>query len=200
VSIIRGFFAGRTVDLQGLGEWLDGLEDGTRIHEVRSLGGHELARLFDAAARFRKVSLDDFVPREVGPATEVIHHGRNSLAMFTTFEKRFIRPDDERRRDELWGYNHQPMSWATGPGYFVARPADDWEVVIDYFETPPPDARMPRHWPAVVPNDARLGRFVYHHTRDSMRGVSAHVSIGRAFRDNRPMDAWFILARAGSLH
>ena len=41
----------------------------------------------------------------------------------------------------------------------------------------------------------RLSRFVYHHTRDFMRRVSRHVSIGAAYKDERPLDHYFVLCR-----
>ena len=44
---------------------------------------------------------------------------------------------------------------------------------------------------------ARLARFIYHRTRDFMRGVSEHVTIGRATREGKPMDNWFVLCREG---
>jgi hypothetical protein len=59
------------------------------------------------------------------------------------------------------------------------------EMVINYTEFPPskPDA-----WPPIRPNSARFGRFVYHQTRDIVRAVSQHVTIGRDTRDGLPLD------------
>ena len=49
--------------------------------------------------------------------------------------------------------------------------------------------------PAILPNDARLSRFVFNQTKDLVRGVSKHVSIGRASRGTRQLDNWFVLCR-----
>ena len=49
--------------------------------------------------------------------------------------------------------------------------------------------------PDIVPNEARLGRFVYAGMKDYMRRVSEHVSIGRAYKGGKPMNAWFVLCR-----
>ena len=68
-------------------------------------------------------------------------------------------------------------------------------MVIDYYDVPPKGAPRPESWPKVRPNHARLSRFVYHRTRDYMRGVSKHVSIGRAMKDGKVMDNWFVLCR-----
>jgi hypothetical protein len=188
--VIHAFFRDGDVDLAWLSAYLDGLEPDERIAEVRSLTAAEQAKLFDRAAGFRRITLDDFVPPDVPPLQPVIHYGRNSLPVFRIFEKCFCRPDVGG--GELWGYNEQRFKAFTGPGYFVARPESDLEVRIDYGEVPP---RKPEQWPPILPNSARLGRFIYHRTRDVMRGVSTHVSIGRATRDGRPMDNWFVLCR-----
>jgi hypothetical protein len=94
----------------------------------------------------------------------------------------------------LWGYNEQTFKSFTGPGYFVAYNIDEGEVNIDYTRVPP---RGAEGWPAVLPNSARLSRFIYNGTQDRMRGVSAHVTIGRASRAGKDMDNWFVLVREG---
>lgn len=187
---VHDFLRDDGVDLEGLARCLDGLPSARRVAEARELSAAEQARLFEAASGFRRVTLDDFVPPGVPPLRPVIHFGRNSLPVFRLFEKRFCRPDEAK--NELWGYNEQPWKALTGPGYFVARRASDLEVVIDYGAVPP---RKPENWPAILPNSARLSRFVYYRTRDLMRGVSRHVSIGRATREGKPMDNWFVLCR-----
>ena len=187
---IHDFFARGNVDLPGLTAYLDGLDSAMRIAETRDLSADEQARLFEAAQGLRPVTLEDFVAKDAPPLRPVVHYGRNSLPVFRTFEKRFCRPD--AAGDELWGYNEQTWKTFTGPGYFVAKPAGDREVVIDYCEVPP---RKPAEWPEILPNSARLSRFIYYRTRDFMRGVSKHVTIGRATREGKPMDNWFVLCR-----
>jgi hypothetical protein len=187
---IHDFFRTTEIDLQGLCAYLDGLDEWLRITESRSLSRSEQARLFEAAAGFRRLTLEHFVPHGTAALEPVVHHGRNSLPVFRYFEKRFCKPDEPS--EVLWGYNEQVWKALTGPGYFVARPANDFEVVIDYGELPP---RKPEAWPPILPNSARLSRFIYYRTRDRMRGVSAHVSIGRASRSGKAMDNWFVLCR-----
>lgn len=187
---VHDFFSAKGVDVRGLADFLDSLGAAARVREVRSLGAREQARLFDAVAGFRPVRLTDFVPDGTPPLREVIHYGRNSLPAFRFFEKRFCLADT--LREELWGYNEQPLKAFTGPGYFVARQASESEVVIDYCEVPP---RKPDSWPQILPNHARLSRFIYYRTRDFMRGVTRHVTIGRATRDGKPLENWFVLSR-----
>lgn len=188
---VHDFFKGTNVDLKGLSAYLDGLKNETRIAEARSITAKEQALLFDAADGFMPLTLDFYVPKGTPPLKEIRHFGHNSLPVFTIFEKRFCRPDDDKLK-QCWGYNEQAMKFFTGPGYFIAKQHTDKEVVIDYFDVPP---RKPESWPKILPNSARLSRFVYFHTRDYMRGVSRNVSIGRAKRDEKPMPNWFVLCR-----
>jgi hypothetical protein len=175
-----------------MASFLDSLEPAARLAEVRSLAGRAQAQLYEAAAGFRPVTLAGFVPAATPPLQEVIHHGRNSLPILHFFEKRFCRPATPE--DELWGYNEWTFKALTGPGYFVARQASDFEVLIAYDEIPPD---KPASWPRILPNSARLGRFVYDGLHDYVRGVSRHVSIGRANREGKALDNWFVICRAG---
>jgi len=104
-----------------------------------------------------------------------------------------VRPNNDGR--ELWGYNRTGafVETTVGPGYFVAYPSEvGGEVLVDYLRVPP---RCPEHWPTIVPNSTRLSRFVYDGTQDILRGVSKHVTIGRATKGGKPMSAWFVLCR-----
>jgi hypothetical protein len=186
-----------SVDRHELAKVLDEVGDDARFKAVAELGRKELASLYEAAVDNAPVTIDDYVPPGVPPMTEVIHDGKNSLALFTRFQKRFCRPAGETSSRELWGYNEQEMRFFTGPGYFVAyHPTEPLAlqggVVIDYQRVP---ADKPAGWPPILPNTARLSRFIYNGTVDVMRRVSGHVTIGRAMRGRQPMDAWFVLVR-----
>jgi hypothetical protein len=186
-----------SVDRKELARVLDEVAEPMRIKSLAELGRRELALLFDAAADNEPLTLDHFVPPGIGPMIEVIHEGKNSLGLFTRFQKRFCRPNRATPAPELWGYNEQSMRPFTGPGYFVAHEPKEkhaiaGNVIIDYRQLP---ADKPEGWPPIMPNSARLSRFIYNGTVDVMRRVSDHVSIGRAMKDNKPMDAWFVLVR-----
>ncbi len=127
--------------------------------------------------------------------TGVPHEGRNSLLLFTHFAKVFYRAEDSViAAKELWGFNRSGplISTAVGPGYYVAYPHGQGEVLVDYTRLP---TRAPSGWPAILRNDQRLSRFVYNGTQDVLRGVSKHVTIGRATRHGKPLDNWFVLCR-----
>jgi hypothetical protein len=191
------------IDLAHIARVLDELGHSGRLDTIRAWERADQARLYEAAKGFRAIDLSHFVPKSVGPKTEVIHHGKNSLPAFTHFQKRFCRPAKDGEVTELYGYNHQDLQMWTGPGYFVTHLSEtQGEVDIDYTQSPaglattdggPPSE--PEGWPEVLPNSARLGRFVYYGMVDVMRGISSHVSIGRARRGKKWMDAWFVLCR-----
>jgi hypothetical protein len=181
------------LDLPRLSKDLNELGHPARMWAVRQWTRPVQAKLWDAARGFRAVTLDDYVPADIAPRVEVIHHGVNTLPAHHNFPKRVARPADPDIHDQLVGYNFQSLSGATGPGYYVAHPAAEaGEVDIDY--TLVPKEKLDA-WPPIVPNSARLGRFVYDGMVDVMRGVSSHVSIGRVRKKSGWQDAWFVLVR-----
>jgi hypothetical protein len=189
---LRQFFAGDVIDVEALGRWLDGLAEGARVAATVSMTPGQQARLFEAAKGVRALSLDHFVPAGVAPLETVRHAGKNSIKVISRFEKRFCRP--EAGAEMLWGYNESP--WAVqrvaGPGYFVCYGIAAGEALIDYCQVPPgkPDA-----WPPVASNSVGIVRYIFGGTQDTMRGISEHVSIGRAARAGQWMDNWFVLCR-----
>ena len=180
-----------SVNMPAVAGFLDDLDHPVRLAAVRSLKQKHLKHLFNAADCFRPVCIDYVVPKARGARNPVRHYGKNSLPAFSIFEKRFLRPQKNAR--ELWGYNFQSMSPLTGPGYFIAHDNQDrGEVDIDYNEVPP---ESPTGWPPVVENTKGLGRLVYAYMIDRLRGVTQEVSIGRAWKQGKIQNAWFILCR-----
>jgi hypothetical protein len=178
------------MDIREIVSSLDGLGDDDRIKTVVSLGRRQLSALYEMASGNPPLQLTDLVPAQVPPDTEVIHEGKNSLGVFTRFQKRFYRPAGNTT--ELWGYNEQSFRGFTGPGYFVAHYTPRGELVVDYRVLPPDKLAA---WPTIIPNSARLSRFIYNGTVDYLRRVSRNVVIGRAYRREKPMNAWFALVR-----
>jgi len=180
-------------DVEDVGRRLDQLAPEARLAAVRSLGGRAQAELYDAAKGVRKLRLEDIVPGKTPPLREVVHEGKNSLPAFTNFAKVFCRPKNGEGR-ELWGYNRSGrlVERAVGPGYYVAYEGPGDEVLVDY--TRMPKGKLP-HWPELITNEERLSRFVYAGMIDALRGVSTHVSIGRAIRNGKVQDNWFVLCR-----
>jgi hypothetical protein len=178
-----------------IASFLDGLAPADRVEATRAAGRAEQRRLYEAADGFGELPLADLVPPETRDMVAVRHYGRNTLPLFTHFEKRFARPSgaDARKPDQLYGFNFQTLAPLTGPGYFVARedPARP-EVLIDYREIP---AEQPAGWPGLRSNERGLSRFVYGFMVDTLRRVSEHVTIGSAARNGRDLGSWFILCR-----
>lgn len=194
---LRELLSEDTPDITAVEGYLDSLDSEQRVAEIRTLGRRHQARLFEAARGHRPISLDDIVDSTRPSMKEVVHHGKNSLPAFSQFAKVFVRPDAPNS-DELWGYNRSGgfIETVVGPGYFVVYPHEkEGEVLVDYLRVPP---RRPADWPEILANSSRLSAFVYNGTQDVLRGVSRHVTVGRAFKGGKPMSAWFVLSRDDS--
>ena len=190
------------IDIDTVAKRLDAMREDQRVDFVRALGKADMIRLWDACAA-RAASAGDFVPEHVPPRTEVIHEGKNSLPLFSRFQKRFTRGTAP---GEVFGYNHQDFNWTTaGPGYFVghvearARAADQQGAFgIDYYDVPPADAPLPASWPKVRKNEIGLQCLIYAKMVDYMRKVSDGVTIGRAWKGGKRTSNYFVLARTGA--
>lgn len=192
---LRALIAEQPARPAAVSELLDRMSHAERVAAVRSLGRKHQSRLYAAVDGFRPIRLSDLVPASVAEFTPVRHYGKNTLPLFTHFEKRFCRPKgvDAEKPGELYGFNFQTMAPVTGPGYFVAREDSGRpEVLVDYNTVP---LAHPDGWPEIRSNEIGLSRFVYGFMIDTVRGVSAHVSIGSAARRGKDLGSWFILCR-----
>ncbi|MCW5892949.1 MAG: hypothetical protein KIT14_20740 [bacterium] len=182
-------------DMAEVAAFLDGLSHAGRVEATRSLQGPALQRkLWEGAASGPAITTADLVPPDYGSLREVVFHGKNSLPVFTEFQKRFCRPSVGRGdgEDVLWGYNHQQLGWLIGPGYFVVHAEGQAPAAIDYRCVPP---EHPAAWPAVRPNEQGLSRLVYMNMVDYLRRVSHDVLIGSAWKKGKPLDSYFLLCR-----
>ena len=168
--------------------YLDGLASEARLAEVLSITGRGVKRLYDAVEGGTPPSLEELVPH--GTEGVLIYEGRNSLLAFTRFQKRFVR-----KGGLVLGYNHQNMSFVTGPGYFVVHgPSGTGEHPheLDFDYTTPPPSEV-EGWPVYTPNERGLSRFVYGHMHDFVRRVARGVVVGKAYRHGEDQDAYFSL-------
>ncbi len=161
---------------------LDAASTDECVNWMRGLGKKELIALWTLTAG-REVPQAYF---HRGPGEVVIHEGQNSLAAFNQFQKRVAL-----HNGRVQGYNHQAMSWFTGPGHFQVQ-GDAASSYFDYTVTVP-DA--PAEFPPVKPNDAGLSRLVYGGMIDKVRQVSANSVIGAAFRADKATGDYFMLVR-----
>jgi len=173
-------------------DFLDGLSPDARLAEVLTITGKAVGRLYDATAEAAPLSLDEIIP----PDTQgtLIYEGRNSLPLFSRFQKRFTRIES----GILVGYNHQTMSFVTGPGYFVLKPPSGdgphpTEPYFDYTVAPPAE---PSGWPTYKPNDRGFSKAVYADMKDYMRRVARGVMVGQAYKNGVAQSAWFSLTLA----
>jgi hypothetical protein len=181
------------IDVTRLAEVLDGLGHEGRVHTMKTWGKQRQAALFEAAKAGGKLDLDAMVPASVGPLVEVVHDLHNTLGLPGSNQKRFVKLENEEHK--IAGFNVQPWSGLTGPGYFVVYPGEgehEGEIVFDYTKLP---KHKPDSWPAIVSNEGGLSALVFGNMIDYVRRLSSHVSIGRAYKGGKAMDAWFSLVR-----
>ena len=193
--------AREATEIDQIADALDRASHAERVDALFALDRKGQRELFRRAASAPPLTLEDFVPADRAPREPVRHLGRNTLPLtrrHKLFKKCFCRPDDGSAR--LFGYNDAPSRWLVGPGYFVAVPTASnpaWRsrgaIVVDYFQVP--DGPVASGWPPVIPNTKGLQRFVYDRTRDFMRRVSKHVTIGAAFKVEKALDHYFVLVR-----
>lgn len=190
--------------IEDVGAWLADRAWKERLEALRLMGRREQRRLYGLSALSEALTLGDLVPESIEARTTVRHYGKNSLPLpppFRVFEKPMCRP--EGLSDRLYGFNEGASRKLIGPGYFVAYPVGEnprWaargDIVVDYFRVP--KEAVASEWPGVVTNDKGLQRFVFKGTRDFLRRVSAGVSIGAAFKNDKPLDHYFVLIREES--
>lgn len=171
-----------------IARYLDWLSHESRLKEIYPLPGSLLEKLYDMAKP--GVTLNDLIPSNVPANKQVIFYGLNSLKQFRKFQKRLIKNEGEAN---LSGYNYQPMSWVTGPGYFTVKedPTNPGEAFFDYTSTP---TQKLAEWPALKSNDGGIRKMVYGNLKDYMRQVSRDVFIGKATKEGK-LVGYFILCR-----
>ena len=183
-------------DPEAIAGHLDSLEIYDAVPAIRALGGRRLQqKLWTAAAVSPRIETADLLPRDYEPMRPVAFHGKNSLPLFTEFEKVCCRPPSGHGSDELWGYNEGPTRSWVGPGYYVTHGSPDSELggtVFDYTRTP--EERC-QGWPEIKTNDSGISRLVYKGMLDYMRRVARDVFIGSATKAGREMSSYFILVR-----
>jgi len=193
---LDALLADHNTSIDDLASFFNGMDHAGRMQALSKTSKAQQKRMWEIAADAPPMTQQDFVPDAVADVTEVIHHGRNTLPLFNFFQKRFARAAD----GTLFGYNEGATRPLIGPGYYVAHSTEGnptWEErgawVVDYFMTP--DGPTPAGWPTIKRNNQGLQVLVYNKTRDFMRKVSDHVSIGMAFKVEKSLNNWFTLCR-----
>ncbi len=180
------------IDMSSL---LDDLSPERRIDQVLAVRGALIRRMYSLVGTGEPLGLDDIVPSSAPAGSTITYEGRNSLPLFSRFQKRFTRTADGL----VFGYNHQPtpgVGALTGPGYFAVTEADashPGELLFDYTKTPPFE---PSGWPAWRANESGGGRLVFMNLNDYVRRVARGVVVGIALKLGKDQDACFSLTRA----
>jgi len=177
------------ITLPTISAHLDALAPDERVRQIDQLAGKALQkRLWTLCAEAPPLTMDEIILPGKNEARWV---GRNSMAMFTSVDKRVVR-----QGNDVIGYNHVTGigGWFGGPGYFTMLPAPGRakELVVDYTRLP---TTAPAGWPAIVPNTSGTHTLVYGYLNDFCRRVSDGVFIGSAERKGKYLDIYFTVAR-----
>jgi hypothetical protein len=176
---------------RALAPFLDALPPPERRAQILGLRGRQVRALYEALADAPPLTPEAFWGDEPAGRT-LVFDGRNSLPAASRFQKRFCKGPG----GDVVGYNHQPFSFATGPGYFVVDAGDashPGELRFDYTREPP---FVPGGWPAFRDNRSGLSRLVYYGMKDYCRRAAAGVVVGAAFKGGAAQNAYFALVRA----
>jgi hypothetical protein len=179
------------VKLAEITELLDKLGHDERIAQTVVLNQAQQIKLWELAENSKPLNFDYLVPPDAKALQFFPFEGKNSLPMFTRFQKVFYYDS----KHMMCGYNNQAMMWFTGPGYYVVgmNPKNKNEVQVDYTRIP---TEHPAGWPEIRSNNVFPSMFIYGGTKDNLRWVSKDVMIGRAFKmGENPMPNWFVLCR-----
>lgn len=161
---------------------LDTLDPKARVAECLVLSREQQKRLWEIAA-----AEPGNTQELVGEHGTAVFAGRNSLALFSRFEKRFVR-----QAGAVVGYNRHRLAWLTGPGYFTVR-AQPTGLLFDYSNVP---IEAPDGWPSVTANTRGFAKPVYGGLLDDAVWVARDVLIGSARRGDTSLNSFFVLARA----
>lgn len=180
-------------DIEALANLLDGIGHDERVQLTQTMGKQDQKAMWELAKAYRPISLENLVASSLAPMEQVRHIGKNTLPVFSYFEKRFCRLEAQGEQAQLIGYNWGVTRPLVGPGYFVAYYNERTkEVDIDYRKAP---TEKPSDWPEIEDNNGGIAKLVFGNMVDSLRRVSEHVSIGSAARNGKPMGSWFVLCR-----
>jgi hypothetical protein len=169
-----------TQALADLGAALDAADEDARLQWMRSLPFKQQERLYELAEG-NVLRASDFAAPD-GSVT--ICEGKNGLLLFTRFQKRFARVDDE-----IVGYNYNDL-WIVpafvGHGHFVVEDSPDvpGEVWVNYCKVP--SGQHPE-FPKVHDNNGLFSRLAYGDMIDILRRVSRNIVIGHSFK---PSGKW----------
>jgi hypothetical protein len=160
---------------------LDRLDAQTRVDECLVLSKQQLKLLWHLA------STEPGEAQElVGQRGTAVFAGRNSLRLFTRFEKRF-----SRNAGAIIGYNAHSLRRLIGPGYFTVTVAQSG-LLFDYSKVP---GQAPDGWPRITPNTQGFAKPVYGGLLDDAVWMARDVIIGSARRGDISLDSYFVLAR-----
>jgi len=172
-------------------EYLRKLPHPQKVAEVTSLDKKSQTRLWALAKDGKPLDLNYLVAPDAKPLVPQPFEGKNTLPLFTHFQKVFYRTPD----GQIAGYNNSSVGPLIGWGYYITEPSwkEKKELAVNYMKLP---KDKPAEWPEIKSNLSGLTRFVYGNMVDFLRWVDEDVMIGKATRKGeKEMDSYFVLVR-----
>ncbi len=191
MATLKDILGSASPALEEVSKHLDQLQHEERIGQTVDLNKSDQIKLWELGAQGKALSLDYLVPAGAKRLEPYPFEGKNSLPLYTRFQKVFYRMSD----GSIGGNNNSPAHWLAGWGYYVTE--QSWknprELAVNYLKLP---KEKPSDWPEIKPNSAGFSRFVYYNTVDFLRRISGDVLIGRAYKKGeQEMPNWFVLCR-----
>jgi len=177
--------------LQDITEYLRKLDHQKKLEQVLTLNKKCQARLWELAKEGKPLSLDYLVPPGTKPLYPQPFEGKNSLPVYTRFQKVFYRTEDGL----IAGYNNSPAAWLIGWGYYVAEQSwkEPKELAVNYTKLP---KDKPENWPEIKSNTTGFSSLVYGNMVDFLRQVDEDVLIGKATRKGeKDLNSYFVMCR-----
>jgi len=177
--------------LEQVTSYLAKLNHGQKCAEVLALNKKCQARLWELAKDGKPLNLDYLVPKGIKPLDPQPFDGKNTLPLYTRFQKVFYRTPDGR----IAGYNNSHAAWIAGWGYYITEQSwkNQKELAVNYMKQP---KDKPANWPEIKSNTAGFSRLVYGNMVDFLREVDDDVLIGKATRKGeKEMSSYFVLVR-----
>jgi hypothetical protein len=179
-------------DIEAFANLMDGIGHDERVRVIHAMNKKDQKSMWELSKGYRSIALSDLSAGSK-PLIQIRHIGKNTLPIFSKFEKRMCIPEKKGEQAQLIGYNFGATQSLVGPGYFVAFYNEKTsEIDVDYRVVP---SEKPEDWPEIKDNNSGIGKLVFGNMVDSLRRVSEHITIGSAAKNGKPMGNWFVLCR-----
>jgi len=182
------------VTLEQVANAFDALPYEKQVAEMRQLKKEDLIFLYNLAEGNPCTVDDDLAPK--AHQGEIVYEGKSSLGGASKFKKRIFRPSANGNEVMAIGRNELALNFIIGPGYFTAMDSIvegcAKTVIVDYEKLP---EQTMEGWPTIRPNNTLLSKPAFGNMKDILWKVGSGVIVGRAHKNGKWADNFFLLCR-----